>query len=174
MEIECVFIFPEVAGERAGGIPPPRPCPRAGPGLAPQEEMEGCQCVRCVGFLWLGMPPPSAVRAARLVQRGIMSQHNLPPAEKRHVLPRGEKESILLSSINLELALFFSLYHFSLPTTISAHALLHLRDHCIQPAMPIKWLRRSNGLAPRCPCLAVPRVWEEGEGTGSVPFLEQR
>lgn len=54
---------------------------------------------------------------------GIMSQHNLPPAEKRHVLPLGEKESILLSSTNLELAIFFPLYLFSSPTTISFHAL---------------------------------------------------
>lgn len=34
-----------------------------------------------------------------------MSQHNLPPAEKKHVLPLGEKELILLSSLRLELAL---------------------------------------------------------------------
>lgn len=91
-----------------------------------------------VGFLWLGMPPPSAVRATCLVQRGIMSQHNLPPVEKRHVLPRGEKESILLSSINLELALFF------LPFTISVcpqpfpPVTSFISDHCIQPAIPIK------------------------------------
>lgn len=57
-----------------------------------------------------------------------MSQHNLPPAETRHVLPLGEKESILLSSIKLELAVFFSLYHLSWPTTISLCALLHLQE----------------------------------------------
>lgn len=126
MEIKYLFIFPKVAAERPNGIPPFLSLPACLAWL-PRRRCRAAS-ILLVGFLLLGMPPPSAVRTACFVRRGIMSQHNLPPVEKRHVLPRGEKESILLSSINLELALFFSLYHFSLPTTISFCAFLHLQD----------------------------------------------
>lgn len=106
-----------------------RPCQRPRAWLPTKKWRAASVCCLWVSLL-LGMPLPSAVRTACFVQRGIMSQHNLPPAEKRHVLPLGEKESILLSSINLELAIFFSLYHFRLPTTISLCALLHLQEPC--------------------------------------------
>lgn len=129
--------------------------------------MESSQCA-AVGFLLLGMRPPSAVRTARFVQRDNVTA-NVPPAEKRHVLPRGETESILLSPINLELAPFFSLCHLCLPTTISFCALLHLHDHSVQPHVHSKQLRRDNGQpAPCCP----PAFGDSAGLANSVLFAE--
>lgn len=99
-----------------------------------------------MGFSLTGTASSSAVRMACSIQRGIMSQHNLPPAEKKHVLPLGEKELILLSSTRLELALSF-LCHFGLPTTISFSVLLHLQD-LAHPACTSTLSMSSEG---RCP-----------------------
>lgn len=98
-----------------------------------------------------------------------MSQHNLPPVEKRHVLPRGEKESILLSSINLELALFF-------PFTISVCPQLFLsvpsfifKTHFIQPVYPHpKWLWKNRVLAG----LMLPPGLEFQDSLGNVQWHE--
>lgn len=78
-------------------------------GPAPHKAVERCQRLLFVGFSLAGAASSSAVRTACSIQRGIMSQHNLPPAEKKHVLPLGEKELILLSSTRLELVLSFPL-----------------------------------------------------------------
>lgn len=100
-----------------------------------------------------------------------MSQHNLPPVEKRHVLLLGEKGSILLSSINLELATFFSLYHFRLPTTVSLRALLHLQDPRGSLHLPVLGscggaTRLQDG---RSCSAADPKVWGRCSDTKLVP-----
>lgn len=100
------MIVLKVAVERPNGIPPFPPWPMS-PGLAPHKDVESCRRALFVGFSLDGDASSPAVRTACSVQRGIMSQHAWPPAGKRHVLRLGEKESILLSSIHLELAVFF-------------------------------------------------------------------
>lgn len=133
--MKCLFIILKVAVERPHASPACPPWP-VSLGPAPHENVERCPYVLLVGFFLAGDASSSAVRTACSVQRGIMSQHHLPPAEKRPVLPLGEKESILLSSIHLELAILFSLYHFGLPTMISSSALLRLPDQPSQPTHP--------------------------------------
>lgn len=93
----------EVAVERPNGMPPfpPSQCPQA---QLPARQWRGVSECRLRGCR-AGAASSSAGRTACSVQRGIMSQHNLPPAEKKHVLPLGEKELILLSSLRSELAL---------------------------------------------------------------------
>lgn len=136
-----------MAVERPNVIPlsPPQPMSL---GLALHKEAASCQrTVR--GSLWCWGCPPSAVRTACSVRRGRMSQHNLPPAEKKHVLPLGEKESILLSSIHLELARFFFPFIISVcPQWSFSEPSLIFKTCLIQRAHPcFKGLWRDRVLA---------------------------
>lgn len=128
--MKYLFIFPKVAVERPNGIPPFPPLPAS----LGHKEMESCQCVLLVGFSLAGDASSISWQDCVLcTERDNVTAQFASCREEACSLPLGEKESILLSSINLELAIFFSLYHFHLPTTISLCALLHLQEPC-QPA----------------------------------------
>lgn len=103
-----------------------------------------------------------------------MSQHNLPPAEKRYVLPPGWRRTNSLVIHKLRTRYIFSLYDFSSPQLFPSMPSLIFQPHSVYPAHAhLRWLWRNKvSVGLKTPCFSCSfsseTVWAMFSGTGMV------